>query len=154
MFPNDSQPIHLTNELILCILITRGRVHFNGYSTVKSPFWHQVLNLCPSDPKFLRLAAVPSSKDFGHFHLSNKVHLNSTLYFRIHTGAKPYGCSLCGYRCNRSYNVHAHLRKVHQIAKPNLKTDIVVFEDDLKNEDEKFQDVVQAQNIEATMAIV
>jgi hypothetical protein len=24
-----------------------------------------------------------------------------------------------------------------------LKTDIVVFEDDLKNEDEKFQDVVQ-----------
>ena len=50
--------------------------------------------------------------------------------------------------------MHAHLRKVHQIAKPNLKTDIVIFEEDLKNEDEKFHDAVQTQNMEATMAIV
>lgn len=53
---------------------------------------------------------------------------------RIHTGSKPYGCSMCGYRCNRSYNVYAHLRKVHQISKPSLKRDIVVFEEELKIE--------------------
>ena len=41
----NSQPIHLTNELIFCIQITRGRVDFNGNFPVKSPYWHQDLNL-------------------------------------------------------------------------------------------------------------
>ena len=40
-----SQPINLTHELILHIQIKRERVHFNGDSTAKSPFWHRVLNL-------------------------------------------------------------------------------------------------------------
>ena len=42
--------IHLTHELILCIQITRRRVDFKWDSTVKSPSWHQVLNLWSSDP--------------------------------------------------------------------------------------------------------
>ena len=40
-----SQPIHHTNEWILCVQITRGRVDLNGDSAAKSPCWHQVLNL-------------------------------------------------------------------------------------------------------------
>ena len=41
----NSQPVHLTHELILCIQITRGRIKFNGDSTGKSPCWHQISNL-------------------------------------------------------------------------------------------------------------
>ena len=41
----NSQPVHLTHELILCKLITRGRIEFNGDSTGKSPCWHQISNL-------------------------------------------------------------------------------------------------------------
>ena len=57
--------IHPTHELILCIQITTGRVHFNGDSAVKSPFRHWVLNLCHSNPDLLRFAAVPSSQDLS-----------------------------------------------------------------------------------------
>ena len=45
-----SQPIHLTHELILCILITRRRIHFNGDSTAKCPCWHRVLVLVTFQP--------------------------------------------------------------------------------------------------------
>jgi hypothetical protein len=62
-----SQPRHLTYELILCIQITRGRVHFNGDSTAKSPCWHRVSSLWPSDPDLLRFAAVPSLQDLAIF---------------------------------------------------------------------------------------
>ena len=52
--------MHLTHELILSIQIKRGKVHLNGDSTVKSPCWHQVLNLWPSDPDLFRFAVVPT----------------------------------------------------------------------------------------------
>ena len=42
--------LHLAQELILCMLITRGGVDFNGDSAVKSPCRRRVLNLSPSDP--------------------------------------------------------------------------------------------------------
>ena len=62
-----SQSIHLTHELIMCIQITRGKVHFNRDSTVKSPCWHQVLSLWPSDPDLLWYAAIPSLQDLAIF---------------------------------------------------------------------------------------
>ena len=62
-----SQSIHLTHELILCIQIKRGRVHFNRDSTAKSPCWHQVLNLWPSHPDLLQSAAIPSLQDLAIF---------------------------------------------------------------------------------------
>ena len=62
-----SQSIQLTHELILCIQITRGRVHFNRDSTAKSPCWHRVLNLWPSNPDLLWFAAVPSLQDLAIF---------------------------------------------------------------------------------------
>ena len=40
-----SQPMLFTDELILCIQITRERVHFKGDSTAKSPCLLRVLNL-------------------------------------------------------------------------------------------------------------
>ena len=55
------QPIHLTHELILFIQITRGRLHFNRYSAVKSSCWHRALNLWCSNPDLLWFAPVPSS---------------------------------------------------------------------------------------------
>ena len=36
----NSQLTHLTHELMLCVQITRGRVHFSGDSAVKSARWH------------------------------------------------------------------------------------------------------------------
>ena len=40
-----SQPIDLTHKLIFYLQMFTRRVDFNGDSTVKSPCWHQVLNL-------------------------------------------------------------------------------------------------------------
>ena len=57
--------MHLTHELILSIQIKRGKVHLNGDSTVKSPCWHQVLNLWPSDPDLFQFAVVPSLQDLA-----------------------------------------------------------------------------------------
>ena len=62
-----SQSIHLTHESILCIQFTRGRVLFYGDSTAKSPYWHRVLNLWPSDPELLPFAAVLSLQDLATF---------------------------------------------------------------------------------------
>ena len=57
-----SPTIHLTHEVILSLLITRGRVDFKKDSAVKSPCWQPVLYLSPSDPDFLPFR-------FGHFHM-------------------------------------------------------------------------------------
>ena len=53
------QTIHVTHELILCILITRKREDINRDYTVKIPCWYQVLNLLPSNPDLLCFAVVP-----------------------------------------------------------------------------------------------
>ena len=53
-----SQPKHLSDELILCIHITRVRVDFNRDSGAKSHRWCRVVNLRPSNPDLLCFAAV------------------------------------------------------------------------------------------------
>ena len=53
-----SQPIHLTHEILLCLHITRGGVHFNADSAVKSPCWQGVSKLGPSDPYHAHFAAI------------------------------------------------------------------------------------------------
>ena len=54
------QMYSFTNELILCIQITRRRLDINGDPAAKSLWWHQVLNLQPSTPDLLHFAPVPS----------------------------------------------------------------------------------------------
>ena len=63
----NSQSIHLKHELILCLQITRGRVHLNGDSTAKHPCWHQVLNLWPS-----LICSRTFLTGFCHFHGSTR----------------------------------------------------------------------------------
>ena len=63
----NSQPMHLTHKLILCSQITWGRVDNSWDSAVKSPCWHWVLNLWPSNRDLLRFAAVPSLQDLAIF---------------------------------------------------------------------------------------
>ena len=58
-----SQPLHLTHEFILCTQIAIRRPDF----TVKSPCWHRVLNLWPSNTNILWLAVVPSWQDLAIF---------------------------------------------------------------------------------------
>ena len=65
--------MHLTHELILSIQIKRGKVHLNWDSTVKSPCWHQVSNLWPSDPDLFRFAVVPSLQDLAIFMVGLRV---------------------------------------------------------------------------------
>ena len=55
-----SQYISHVNWYCTRIQITRGRVDFKGDCTVKSPCWHWVLNLWPSDPDLRWFTAVPS----------------------------------------------------------------------------------------------
>ena len=46
---------HLLDELLLCKRFTRGREDFMADSAIKSPCWHRVLNLWPSNPVLFAL---------------------------------------------------------------------------------------------------
>ena len=61
------RPIQPKHGLILCMQNTRGRVVFNRVSVVKSPCWHWVLILWPSNPDLLCFAAVHVLQDFVIF---------------------------------------------------------------------------------------
>ena len=50
---------------------------------------------------------------------TNKVRLANHL--RIHSGAKPFKCVMCGYRSNRRDNVMLHCKKVHKIPAPDVR---------------------------------
>ena len=52
---------------------------------------------------------------------------------RIHTGHKPYRCTICEYKSNRSDNVLFHLRKVHKIENPNKDEHVIVQENLLED---------------------
>ena len=51
--------------------LRRGRVDFKGDTAGKSPCWHQVSNLWPSDPDLLWFAAIPSLQDLAIFMASH-----------------------------------------------------------------------------------
>ena len=68
-----SHQIYGTHELILCIEITRRWVDINKDSTVKSPCWHRVLSLRPSDPDILPFCSCTILTGFGQVFQGRKI---------------------------------------------------------------------------------
>ena len=100
-----SQPIHLTHELLLCIQIMGRWVDIHGDSAVKSPCWHQGLNLQPSNPDLLHFAAVPSLRDLAilYFHQPkgfSKTELTTGLVRLFRTCSVSSTLSFCRSSCS------------------------------------------------------
>ena len=89
-----SQSIHLTHELVLSTQITRGRVDFNEESTMKSPCWHRVFNLWPSDPdlhSFKTLEPASTMRMVDHKGTQDAPRLRFQLQNYVLQMAKNYG---------------------------------------------------------------
>lgn len=56
------------------------------------------------------------STQFPHCHICNKTFCDNSRFNRhmkIHSGAKPFACQHCNYRCNRSDNLKKHIFTKH-----------------------------------------
>eukprot|EP00092_Neocalanus_flemingeri_P097431 GFUD01124175.1.p1 GENE.GFUD01124175.1~~GFUD01124175.1.p1 ORF type:complete len:490 (+),score=96.58 GFUD01124175.1:36-1505(+) len=79
---------------------------------------------CSSKPNLKRHKRIHSEdKPYGCQDCGKSFKQDDALYRHklVHSGEKPYGCSHCNFRCQQSYDLTKHYKKVHDMIVKNPK---------------------------------